>query len=53
MAHRDYDICIIGGAGHVGLPLALVFASAGQRVIIYDLNTAVLAQIAAARGGAA
>jgi UDP-N-acetyl-D-mannosaminuronic acid dehydrogenase len=47
MAHRDYDICIIGGAGHVGLPLALVFASAGQRVIIYDLNTAVLAQIAA------
>ena len=23
---RDHDICIIGGAGHVGLPLALVFA---------------------------
>ena len=35
---RDHDICIIGGAGHVGLPLALVFARAGKRVLIYDLN---------------
>ena len=24
----DVDVCIIGGAGHVGLPLALVFARA-------------------------
>jgi UDP-N-acetyl-D-mannosaminuronic acid dehydrogenase len=38
MAERDFDICIIGGAGHVGLPLALVFARAGQRVLIFDLN---------------
>ena len=35
---RDHDVCIIGGAGHVGLPLALVLARAGQRVLIYDLN---------------
>jgi UDP-N-acetyl-D-mannosaminuronic acid dehydrogenase len=35
---RDHDICVIGGAGHVGLPLALVFAAAGQRVLGYDLN---------------
>src|SRR5262245_56394397 len=46
--HYDHDICIIGGAGHVGLPLALVFASAGQRVIIYDLNKTVMDEI---RGG--
>src|SRR2546425_2795331 len=39
---RDYDICIIGGAGHVGLPLALVFARAGQRVLVYDVNEAAL-----------
>jgi UDP-N-acetyl-D-mannosaminuronic acid dehydrogenase len=39
---RDYDICVIGGAGHVGLPLALVFARAGQRVLIYDLNQAAM-----------
>jgi UDP-N-acetyl-D-mannosaminuronic acid dehydrogenase len=46
MTQRDADICIIGGAGHVGLPLALVFAAAGQRVIIYDLNRPALDQIA-------
>ena len=23
MDHQDYDICVVGGAGHVGLPLAL------------------------------
>jgi len=39
---RDHDICIIGGAGHVGLPLALVFARAGQRVLVYDVNEAAL-----------
>ena len=42
---RDHDICIIGGAGHVGLPLALVFARAGQRVHIFDVNEAALATI--------
>jgi UDP-N-acetyl-D-mannosaminuronic acid dehydrogenase len=39
---RDHDICIIGGAGHVGLPLALVLARAGQRVLIFDLNQAAM-----------
>src|SRR4051812_20121552 len=39
---RHHDICIIGGAGHVGLPLGLVFARAGQRVLIYDLNQKVM-----------
>lgn len=43
-----HDICIVGGAGHVGLPLALAFAQAGQRVLIYDLNTKVMEQV---RGG--
>ena len=41
-SRRDFDICIIGGAGHVGLPLALVFARAGQRVLIFDLNRAAM-----------
>jgi len=39
---RTHDICIIGGAGHVGLPLALVFARVGQRVLIFDTNRAVM-----------
>jgi UDP-N-acetyl-D-mannosaminuronic acid dehydrogenase len=33
-----FNICIVGGAGHVGLPLALSFTGADQRVVVYDLN---------------
>ena len=33
------DVCIMGGAGHVGLPLALTFADAGLRTVVYDINT--------------
>jgi UDP-N-acetyl-D-mannosaminuronic acid dehydrogenase len=32
------DICVVGGAGHVGLPLSIVFAAKNQRVLIHDLN---------------
>ena len=42
------DICVVGGAGHVGLPLSIVFASKNQRVLIYDLN---LEAMDAIRGG--
>ncbi len=35
---QSADICVVGGAGHVGLPLSIVFASKNQRVLIYDLN---------------
>jgi len=45
MNQHDHDICVIGGVGHVGLPLALAFAAARQRVIIYDLNTTVMDQV--------
>lgn len=34
----EIDVTIIGGAGHVGLPLALVFAREGLRVLIHDIN---------------
>jgi len=33
-----YDICIIGGLGHVGLPLGIVFASKGLKVCLNDIN---------------
>lgn len=36
------DVCVIGGAGHVGLPLSLVLAQLGKRVLIHDHNQAVL-----------
>src|ERR1700754_4334411 len=32
------DICVMGGGGHVGLPLSLVFASKGKKVRIFDIN---------------
>jgi UDP-N-acetyl-D-mannosaminuronic acid dehydrogenase len=37
-----FDICVVGGAGHVGLPLSIVFAERGLRVLIYDINERVL-----------
>ncbi|KAA6302968.1 MAG: UDP-N-acetyl-D-mannosamine dehydrogenase [Candidatus Ordinivivax streblomastigis] len=33
-----YDVCVIGGCGHVGLPLAIMLASKGKEVCIYDTN---------------
>jgi UDP-N-acetyl-D-mannosaminuronic acid dehydrogenase len=34
----EYDICVIGGCGHVGLPLALSFADRGLKVAVDDIN---------------
>jgi len=33
-----YDVIIVGGLGHVGLPLGIVFASKGLKVCLYDIN---------------
>ena len=44
-----FDISIVGGAGHVGLPLALAFANSGSRVLIQDRNSAALEEINAGR----
>src|SRR4051812_19146172 len=43
----DLDFVVLGGGGHVGLPLSLAFARAGLRVGIYDTNQATLDRIAA------
>ena len=32
------DLTVVGGAGHVGVPLVLAFAEAGYRVNVHDLN---------------
>ena len=34
----DYKVCIIGGCGHVGLPLGLSFAKKGLKVLAIDIN---------------
>jgi UDP-N-acetyl-D-mannosaminuronic acid dehydrogenase len=36
----DVDLTVLGGAGHVGIPLVLCFADSGLRVLINDLNEA-------------
>ena len=41
------DLVIIGGCGHVGLPLALSFADQGLRVGVYDVNEATIAEVRA------
>ena len=46
-APADLDLVVLGGGGHVGLPLSLAFAQAGLRVGIYDTNPATLERIAA------
>jgi len=33
-----YDVAIIGGLGHVGLPLGIVFASKGLSVVLCDID---------------
>src|SRR5262245_30310897 len=35
----SYDVCVIGGGGHVGLPFALICADSGLRTVIYDLDS--------------
>jgi UDP-N-acetyl-D-mannosaminuronic acid dehydrogenase len=38
-ANRTYfDVVIIGGLGHVGLPMGLVFAKKGLRTCLYDID---------------
>jgi len=34
------DVVIIGGCGHVGLPLGVAFAARGLAVTLYDINAA-------------
>ena len=35
---KKFDICVVGGLGHVGLPLGSVFASKGFKVCLQDIN---------------
>lgn len=38
MKENTFDVCIIGGLGHVGLPLGISLANAGKRVVLYDID---------------
>jgi len=44
---ENADITVVGGAGHVGIPLVLALAESGLRVNVNDLNQATLDTLAA------
>jgi len=43
------DVTVVGGAGHVGIPLVLALAEAGLRVNVNDLNRTSLGMLQAGR----
>ena len=43
------DVAVVGGAGHVGLPLSIAFAERGLTVAVYDLSERAVEAIAAGR----
>jgi UDP-N-acetyl-D-mannosaminuronic acid dehydrogenase len=49
MPSFENDVVVIGGCGHVGLPLAIAFAERGVRVSIYDLSESAVERVNAAR----
>src|SRR5262245_44958182 len=40
MSSLDLDVVVIGGGGHVGLPLSLMFADRGFTTMIVDIDAA-------------
>ena len=45
----EYDLCIVGGCGHVGLPLAITFAGEGVKVSVHDTNDDAVETVRAGR----
>src|SRR5258706_5105186 len=43
------DLTVVGGAGHVGIPLVLAFAEAGYRVNVHDVNREALETLRSGR----
>lgn len=45
MRQFPYDVCVVGGLGHVGLPLGISLAEAGKQVVLYDINEQAVAAV--------
>lgn len=45
----ERDVAIIGGCGHVGLPLGIAFAERGRSVVLYDTNARAVEEVRAGR----
>jgi UDP-N-acetyl-D-mannosaminuronic acid dehydrogenase len=44
-----HDVVVIGGGGHVGLPLAIALADRGASVVVYDVSVEAVEAVNAAR----
>lgn len=45
MSKRATTVCIVGGCGHVGLPLGITLARAGSRVTLLDIDEGRVAHV--------
>jgi UDP-N-acetyl-D-mannosaminuronic acid dehydrogenase len=45
----ERDVVVVGGGGHVGLPLAIAFADRGARVAIYDVSESAVERVNAGK----
>jgi UDP-N-acetyl-D-mannosaminuronic acid dehydrogenase len=45
----ERDVVVVGGCGHVGLPLAIAFADRGARVAVYDVSESAVETVNAGR----
>ncbi|MCX6416717.1 MAG: nucleotide sugar dehydrogenase [Actinobacteria bacterium] len=43
--HEDIDVVVVGGCGHVGLPLAIVLANTGFNVVALDIDESKISQV--------
>ncbi|MGH3304173.1 MAG: nucleotide sugar dehydrogenase [Streptosporangiaceae bacterium] len=41
----ERDVVVVGGCGHVGLPLAIALADRGAQVAVYDVNPAAVGEV--------
>jgi UDP-N-acetyl-D-mannosaminuronic acid dehydrogenase len=44
-----YDVCVVGGSGHIGSCLSILLASKGLKVLIYDINKQSMETIASGK----
>ena len=49
MSHTRERVAVVGGCGHVGLPLGIVLAEAGYPTSLYDLNAKMVEEVNAKR----
>ena len=45
----SYDLAVVGGCGHVGLPLSIAFADRGRKVVVYDTDPIAVDSVRAAK----